>query len=314
MSPTDSRTGGGADLVAYIDGGARGNPGPAGFGVRVEQRDGTLVEEFSESIGVATNNVAEYRGLLAALEWARAHGHHALHVRSDSLLLVQQMRGVYKVKSVGLQPLHAKALLSAHQIGTVTYEHVRRESNTHADRLANAAMDGLAEAAGANQAANQAPASAVDAAAEASVPFNVMAGELRVVVGGALAGMRAITDSEARRPIAPGKWCRKEIVGHLIDSATNNHQRFLRAQERSPLVFPAYDPDFWIRVQAYTECDWNELVTLWEGFNRHLAHVLENVPETKHAALCRIGANEPVSLGALAADYIAHLRHHLSGI
>ena len=131
-------------LVAYIDGGSRGNPGPAGFGVRVEQPDGTLVEELAESIGVATNNVAEYRGLIAALEWARTRGERALHVRSDSLLLVQQMLGRYRVKHPGLQPLHAKARLLAHEIGAVTFEHVRRESNAHADRLANTAMDGAA--------------------------------------------------------------------------------------------------------------------------------------------------------------------------
>ena len=128
-------------VVAYIDGGARGNPGPAGYGVRIEQRDGTLVEEFSESIGIATNNVAEYRGLLAALEWAKRHGRRALHVRSDSLLLVQQMLGNYKVKNPGLQPLHAKARLLAHEVGDVTFEHVGRSLNAHADRLANAAMD-----------------------------------------------------------------------------------------------------------------------------------------------------------------------------
>ena len=127
--------------VAYIDGGARGNPGPAGYGVRIEQSDGTLVQEFHESIGVATNNVAEYRGLIAALEWARAHDCHALHVRSDSLLLVEQMRGNYKVKNAGLQPLYARARLLAHEIGRVTFEHVGRELNAHADRLANAAMD-----------------------------------------------------------------------------------------------------------------------------------------------------------------------------
>src|SRR3954470_11816285 len=96
-------------VVAYIDGGARGNPGPAGFGVRIERPDGTLVEEFSEAIGVATNNVAEYRGLLAALDWAKRHDCRRLHVRSDSLLLVQQMLGRYKVKSPGLQPLHETA-------------------------------------------------------------------------------------------------------------------------------------------------------------------------------------------------------------
>src|SRR5262245_36921590 len=128
-------------VVAYIDGGARGNPGPAAFGVRIEQSDGTLIEEFSESIGVATNNVAEYRGLLAALEWASRHGRGALHVRSDSLLLVQQMLGNYKVKNPGLQPLYARARALARDIGTVTFEHVGRSLNAHADRLANAAMD-----------------------------------------------------------------------------------------------------------------------------------------------------------------------------
>jgi probable phosphoglycerate mutase len=131
-------------VVAYIDGGARGNPGPAGFGVHIEQPDGALIEEFSESIGTATNNVAEYRGLLAALEWAKAHGERDLHVRSDSLLLVQQMLGHFKVKNAGLQPLHAKARLLAHEIGHVTFEHVGRAKNAHADRLANAAMDAAA--------------------------------------------------------------------------------------------------------------------------------------------------------------------------
>src|SRR5207249_4927176 len=86
-------TGRPSDVVAYIDGGARGNPGPAGFGVRLEGPDGSVIDELSESIGVATNNVAEYRGLLAALEWARSRGVKAVHVRSDSQLLVQQMLG-----------------------------------------------------------------------------------------------------------------------------------------------------------------------------------------------------------------------------
>ncbi len=132
-------------IVAYVDGGARGNPGPAGFGVRIERPDGTLIEEFGESIGVATNNVAEYRGLIAALEWARAHGCRIVTVRSDSLLLVQQMRGAFKVKHPGLRPLYARARLLANEIGRVTFDHVRRESNTHADRLANAAMDEVAD-------------------------------------------------------------------------------------------------------------------------------------------------------------------------
>jgi probable phosphoglycerate mutase len=133
-----------AAMIAYIDGGARGNPGPAGYGVRIEEPDGTFVDEFCKSIGIATNNVAEYRGLIAALEWARQHGHTQLHVRSDSLLLVQQMRGRFKVKHPGLQPLYAKARLLAHEIGRVTFEHVGRAHNAEADRLANAAMDDAA--------------------------------------------------------------------------------------------------------------------------------------------------------------------------
>jgi len=127
-------------MTAYIDGGARGNPGPAGYGVRVEQ-DGELVDEFCASIGTATNNVAEYRGLIAALEWVHTRGHRQIHVRSDSLLLVQQMLGNYRVKNPGLQPLYARARLLALEIGTVTFEHVGRAANAHADRLANAAMD-----------------------------------------------------------------------------------------------------------------------------------------------------------------------------
>ena len=128
-------------IVAYIDGGARGNPGPAGFGVRIEGPDGELIHEFAGAIGVATNNVAEYRGLIAALEWARANDHRVVHIRSDSLLLVQQMNGNYKVKHPGLQPLYARARLLAIEIGRVTFEHVGRALNAHADKLANQAMD-----------------------------------------------------------------------------------------------------------------------------------------------------------------------------
>jgi YfiH family protein len=131
-------------IVAYIDGGSRGNPGPAGYGVRIETADGQLVEEFSGAIGIATNNVAEYRGLIAALAWAADHGHHDLLVRSDSLLLVMQMIGRYRVKHPGLQPLHQEARAAAARVGRVRYEHVRRELNPDADRLANQAMDGAA--------------------------------------------------------------------------------------------------------------------------------------------------------------------------
>jgi ribonuclease HI len=126
--------------IAHIDGGSRGNPGPAGYGVRIERDDGT-VEEMKQSLGVATNNVAEYRGLLAALTWAVRAGIGRLHIRSDSELLVKQMRGDYRVKNPGLQPLWEDARRLVRQIGDVRFEHVRRELNKDADRLANEAMD-----------------------------------------------------------------------------------------------------------------------------------------------------------------------------
>jgi probable phosphoglycerate mutase len=126
--------------TANIDGGSRGNPGPAGYGVRIETDDGAIVE-LKKSLGICTNNVAEYHGLLAALRWAAAHGVDTLHVRSDSELLIKQMNGEYRVRNPGLQPLYEEARALARQIGRVRYEHVRRESNRDADRLANEAMD-----------------------------------------------------------------------------------------------------------------------------------------------------------------------------
>ena len=128
-------------LVAYIDGGARGNPGPAGYGVRIEDEQGALINEFNGFLGSATNNVAEYNGLLAALKYAQQNGHRRLHIKSDSELLVKQMRGEYRVKHPGLQPLYQQARAIALGLDRVTFEHVRREHNKDADRLANLAMD-----------------------------------------------------------------------------------------------------------------------------------------------------------------------------
>jgi ribonuclease HI len=128
-------------ITANIDGGARGNPGPAGYGVIVRDSDGNVLDELYGALGTATNNVAEYNGLLAALRWAKEHGHTEVHIKADSLLLVEQMRGNYKVKNAGLQPLHAKARLLAYEIGRVTFEHIRRELNKDADRLSNVGMD-----------------------------------------------------------------------------------------------------------------------------------------------------------------------------
>jgi ribonuclease HI len=132
-------------ITAYIDGGARGNPGPAGYGVHIELPDGS-VEEFHGALGIATNNVAEYNGLLAALRWAIEHGHTNVKIRADSELLVKQMRGEYKVKNPGLQPLVAHARILVAQLGRVAFEHVRREQNQDADRLSNVGMDEAEEA------------------------------------------------------------------------------------------------------------------------------------------------------------------------
>jgi len=140
----------GGSAVANIDGGSRGNPGPAGYGVRIERQDGSVVE-LKESLGLATNNVAEYNGLLAALRWALEHGISTFHVRSDSELLVKQMTGEYRVKNPGLQPLFEEARALVRQIGRVKFEHVRRELNREADRLANEAMDAAAAASGATE-------------------------------------------------------------------------------------------------------------------------------------------------------------------
>jgi probable phosphoglycerate mutase len=128
-------------VVAYIDGGARGNPGPAGYGVSVQSASGTVVAELHGGLGIATNNVAEYSGLIAALTWAVEHGERRLIIRADSELLVKQMRGEYKVKNPGLRPLSAKARLLAAQLDAVSFEHVRRELNKEADRLSNLGMD-----------------------------------------------------------------------------------------------------------------------------------------------------------------------------
>jgi probable phosphoglycerate mutase len=128
-------------IRAYIDGGARGNPGPAGYGARIEAADGTLLEELYGGLGIATNNIAEYNGLLAALRWAVAHGERSVHIRADSELLVKQMRGEYRDKNEGLKPLFLQACALIRQMGDVRFEHVRREFNKDADRLSNLGMD-----------------------------------------------------------------------------------------------------------------------------------------------------------------------------
>ena len=130
-----------AYLVVHIDGGARGNPGPAGYGVVLEDEAGRPVASLSKYLGRQTNNFAEYSGLLAALQYALQHDYKAVKVFSDSELLVRQLKGIYKVRNEGLRPLYQEAKLLIARLDWFDVEHVRREQNREADRLANQAMD-----------------------------------------------------------------------------------------------------------------------------------------------------------------------------
>ena len=128
-------------FIANVDGGARGNPGPAGYGVCIRDHHGKLIAELSEYLGHRTNNFAEYSALLAALEYALAHGHRALKVISDSELMVRQMTGKYRVNSPDLKPLYEKARALTRQLDRFSIQHVMRAQNLQADKLANTAMD-----------------------------------------------------------------------------------------------------------------------------------------------------------------------------
>jgi probable phosphoglycerate mutase len=141
--PNDStrKTATGNWAVAYTDGGSRGNPGPSGYGVVILREDGTVLGELSEFLGMRTNNVAEYSGLLAALEFALAKGHARLRVVSDSELMVKQIRGQYRVQSPDLRPLYEEAKRRIAKLDAFQIEHVLRGKNKKADELANQAMD-----------------------------------------------------------------------------------------------------------------------------------------------------------------------------
>ena len=130
-----------AAIIAYCDGGSRGNPGPAGYGVHVEDANGATVGELSEFVGRKTNNFAEYSGLLAALQFALDKGYRRLKVVSDSELMVKQIKGQYRVNSPELRPLYEEAKGRIRQLDSFQIQHVLREKNRHADRLANEAMD-----------------------------------------------------------------------------------------------------------------------------------------------------------------------------
>ncbi len=137
-APRTARTG---TITAHCDGGARGNPGPAGYGAEITDAEGMVVAELSEFLGICTNNVAEYSGLLASLQYALDHGHRSLRVVSDSELMVKQIQGKYKVNSPDLKPLWAEAKKRIGKLERFEISHALRHKNKAADRLANEAMD-----------------------------------------------------------------------------------------------------------------------------------------------------------------------------
>jgi hypothetical protein len=117
----------------------------------------------------------------------------------------------------------------------------------------------------------------------------------------------------SKRP-SPRKWSKKEILGHLMDSASNNHQRFVRATLQGELTFPGYQQDKLVDLQQFREMDWGFLVDFWAAYNRYLAHVLTCLPAKAASVVCNIGDNKPATLGWIAQDYVAHLKHHLNQV
>jgi hypothetical protein len=126
--------------------------------------------------------------------------------------------------------------------------------------------------------------------------------------------LRKVSEAESEKPVLSGGWSRKQVLGHLIDSASNNHQRFVRAALQSSLDFPGYEQDENIRLQAPQQADWLLLISLWAAYNRYLAHIIARLPASKLETPCRIGSGAPVTLKFLATDYLTHLLHHLTQI
>ena len=141
----------------------------------------------------------------------------------------------------------------------------------------------------------------------------------------ALPRLRELSDAAAGEPPAPGKWTPKEVLGHLIDSASNNHGRFMRAQFSDDLVFPGYEQEKWVAMQRYADVPWEDLVALWRGFNLHIARVMANAPDevrraprAKHnldqIAWRTVPRDQPATLQYFMDDYVDHLEHHLGQI
>ncbi|HEX8087537.1 MAG TPA: DinB family protein [Blastocatellia bacterium] len=138
--------------------------------------------------------------------------------------------------------------------------------------------------------------------------------EFRRTISESYDQLAKLSDAESAHPLSEGKWSRKELIGHLIDSASNNHQRFVRAQLAESHSFPSYAQASWVALQGYKDEPWEDLTLLWKSYNQHLLHVVSCMPEDKLGVSCTLGNGEPVTLGFIVQDYVDHLKHHLSQI
>ena len=141
-----------------------------------------------------------------------------------------------------------------------------------------------------------------------------LSAELLRVVNSAEETLQRVNAEVSRAPVLAGGWSRRQVLGHLIDSASNNHQRFVRASLQDSLEFPGYEQNGWARVQAAEQAEWPLLLALWANYNRYLAHVIAHLPSGKLALPIRVGQNEPVTLKFLVEDYLKHMVHHLGQI
>jgi len=137
---------------------------------------------------------------------------------------------------------------------------------------------------------------------------------LKATVEQAVTGLRQVSESQSAAPVLRGGWSRKQVIGHLIDSASNSHQRFVRAALAGELVFPGYDQDGNVRVVAVQEMKWELLVDLWVSYNLYLAHVIAHLPADKLQAHCQVGDEDRGTLEFLANEYLGHMKHHLEQI
>jgi hypothetical protein len=137
---------------------------------------------------------------------------------------------------------------------------------------------------------------------------------LEQILADALQRLKQISEAQSEERSASGKWSRKEILGHLIDSASNNHQRFVRTQLSKEVSFPGYAQTQWVETQGYQSESWENLIQLWAGFNRHMLHLISHISEDRADNHCVVGAGPPMTLRFLVEDYIRHLEHHLAQI